>query len=184
MADRISLQTFEDELAKKLAESSHRPQAANWLGISWQGVLALLPLSQSGEITAPTGLQFLPHAKPWVMGVASLRGGLTLVVNWVRLLNLPAPTVAGKDVQDMAYWVGMNQQLGSGAALAVSHLLGLRGQAGLRVATDVVPTHAAVRQVLRDEQGQLWHELDLGLLLQSPDFMVPRNAGFSVPSGV
>lgn len=179
MADRVSLQQFQTELARKLAESAGRPLGGGWLGVSWQGVRALLPLTQAGEIFNPTALQHLPHTQPWVLGVASLRGGLAVVLDWVRFLGL-TPTVPMHPTElDTVYWVSLNPALGAGAALCVDHLLGLRQtQAWTRQAQ--APTHAALRAVWLDETGQPWHELDLQALVQSPDFLDPRRPAFDL----
>ena len=181
MADRISLQQFQTELARKLAESAERPLGTGWLGVSWQGVRALLPLAQAGEIFNPTALQHLPHTQPWVLGVASLRGGLTVVADWVRLLGL-APTVPMHATElDTVYWVSLNPALGAGAALCVDHLLGLR-QTQAWTREPIQPMHPALRAMWCDEAGQHWHELDLQALVQSPEFLDPRRPAFDLPA--
>lgn len=177
MATRIALQQFQAELARKLAESAEKPLAAQWLGVSWRGVRALLPLSQAGEIFNPVALQRLPHTQDWVLGVASLRGGLSLVFDWVRLLGLPLAEVSGVP-DDTVYWVSLNPALGLGAALCVDHLLGLHGELGWS-SEPAAPTHPAVVRVCRDATGQRWHQLDLQLLVQSPDFLDPRLPAFA-----
>lgn len=177
MVERVTLQQFQDELARKLAESAHRPLAATWLGVSWQGVRALLPLTQAGEISNPTALQRMPHTKDWVLGVASVRGVLTVLVDWVRLLGLipPAtPTQGG----ELAYWVSLNEAMGVGAALCVDQLLGLHGSEQWQVATTNAPLHPGIRQVWRDAQGDPWYELDLKTIVESAEFQDPSSSVF------
>lgn len=181
MADHLSLQQFQTELARKLADSADRPVGTGWLGVSWQGVRALLPLAQAGEIFNPVALQRLPHTQPWVLGVASLRGGLTVVVDWVRLLGL-TPTVPMHATElDTVYWVSLNPALGAGAALCVDHLLGLRNPADW-VVLDGANAHPGVQRTWRDEAGETWHELDLQALARSPDFLDPRLPAFVTPA--
>lgn len=173
MADRLSLQQFQTELARKLADSAERPVGTGWLGVAWQGVRALLPLAQAGEIFNPVALQRLPHTQPWVLGVASLRGGLTVVVDWVRLLGL-TPTVPMHATElETVYWVSLNPALGAGAALCVDHLLGLRNTTSW-TALEGATAHPALQRAWRDEAGDTWHELDLQALVRSPDFLDPR----------
>lgn len=176
MADRIALQQFQDELARKLAAVAQRPQTVRWLGVSWQGVRALLPLTQAGEISQPTPLQRLPHARPWVVGVANLRGALTLVVDWVRLLGLDGDAQGASTEQ--FYWVSLNTDFSLGAALCVDQLLGLHtGQSW--TAADVPPgLPATIRQVWHDEQGQPWYELDLLAMVGTHEFQDPGASGF------
>lgn len=181
MATRIPLASFEAELARKLADSVNRPVAAAWLGVAWQGVQALLPLAQAGEIFNPVALQRLPHTQPWVQGVASLRGGMVVVVDWVRLLDLPlsAPT---RGDEETVYWVNLNPTLGVGAALCVDRLLGLHDSTAFE--PDVRSTdRTGVKQMCRDAQGALWYELDLKALVASPRFLDPRLPAFAAPHG-
>ncbi len=182
VAPRPSLQAFQAELARKLAESADRPLASGWLGVSWQGVRALLPLAQAGEIFHPTLMQRVPHTQPWVLGVASLRGGLTLVVDWVRYLGLPRQTLL-RDGDDTVYWVSISPALGLGVALCVDRLLGLHTSADF-VVEGAGECPVGVRQLCRDAQGQRWLELDLIALAQSPDFLDPRLPAFARQTSV
>jgi len=176
---RIPLDVFQAELARKLAESTQRPLAAGWLGISWHGVRALVPLNQAAEIFNPLALQRLPHTQPWVQGVASLRGQLALVVDWVRLLGLHAP-VATRTADDTVYWLQLNPALGLHAALCVDQLLGLRHAADVLPEPDARPS-LGVLQTRLDRSGLRWVELDLLGLCQSPVFLDPRLPAFGAP---
>lgn len=175
---RIPLEVFQAELARKLAESAQRPLAAGWLGVSWRGVRALVPLHQAAEIFNPLALQRLPHTQPWVQGVASLRGHLAVVVDWVRLLGLQAQAhVRGGD--DTVYWLQLNPALGVNAALCVDQLLGLRHAADMVRAPDADPGSLPT---CLDHQGQRWVALDLAALCQSPVFLDPRLPAFAQPA--
>ncbi|HEX5805540.1 MAG TPA: chemotaxis protein CheW [Macromonas sp.] len=176
MADRIALQQFQDELARKLAAVAQRPQAVRWLGVSWQGVRALLPLAQAGEISQPMPLQRLPHTQPWVVGVASLRGVLTLVVDWVQLLDVAGDAQGSGSEQ--FYWVSLNADFHVGAALCVDQLLGLHTGQAWQVAAVPQGMHPAIRQIWHDEQGQPWYELDLQAVVDAPAFQDPGASGF------
>jgi len=176
---RPSLEAFQEALARKLADAVHRPATSGWLGVSWRGVRALVPLAQAGEIFHPTVLQRVPHTQPWVLGVASLRGGVTVVVDWVHFLGLPAQT-APADHDETVYWISFNAAIGAHAALCVDQLLGLRAAAEL---TPEPLSHApvGVRQMCRDADGVQWVELDLVALAQSPAFLDPRLPEFARP---
>ena len=179
---RPDLSAFQADLARKLAESVQRPASPGWLGVSWHGVRALIPLAQAGEIFNPMPMQRLPHTQPWVQGVASLRGQVTLVIDWVRFLGLPAQAevIGGEDT---VYWVSFNPVIGVGAALCVDQLLGLYAAEGLKPEPtgDCPP---GVRQLCQDASGQRWLELDLVLLAQSPAFLDPRESAFARSASV
>ncbi|BAO81520.1 chemotaxis signal transduction protein [Serpentinimonas raichei] len=175
---RPSLQSFEAELARKLAESAQRPQQAGWLALAFQGVRALLPLSQAGEIFAPTPLQRLPHCQPWVVGVADMRGTMCLIFDWVRLLDC-APQAPTPFEQAGAYWVGFNPAMGVHAALCVDRLYGLRHENDLEFESAQGRYLSGISRLARDAQGEQWLELDLHALCASAVFQNLLMPGFS-----
>lgn len=182
MAHRTDIQAFQAELARKLAAATHSGVSADWLGVSWRGVRALLPLGQAGEIVQPMALQRLPHTQPWVQGVASVRGGLTLVVDWVAFLGLPGARPADQSDPDATpYWISLNPALGLSAALCVDRLLGLRTAAELGAPDPSCSPRPGVRQALRDADGTLWFDMDIAALAQMPAFLDPRQAVFASP---
>jgi len=174
MAERLSLPAFQAQLARKLAQSADRPAAADWLGVSWRGVNALLPLAQAGEIFEPSALQRLPHAQPWVAGVASLRGALAVVIDWALLLGLQsaAPGAVDADDDGSSYWVSLNTALGVPAALCADRLGGLRNRGDLQWAgARPLADWPAVTGLWRDADGRHWYEIDLVLLSQVQAFL-------------
>lgn len=183
MANRTSVQAFQAELARKLAAATTTGVSADWLGVSWRGVRGLLPLAQAGEIVQPMALQRLPHTQPWVQGVASVRGGLTLVADWVAFLNLPGARPHDQPDPDATpYWISLNPASGLSAALCVDRLMGLRTAAELGAPDPNWVPRAGVRQVLRDVDGAVWYDIDMVALAQMPAFLDPRQAAFASPT--
>lgn len=174
MAERLTLPAFQAQLARKLAQAADRPAAADWLGVSWRGVNALLPLAQAGEIFEPSALQRLPHSLPWVAGVASLRGALAVVIDWAQLLGLQPQACASADMDDdgSRYWVSVNAALGVPAALCADRLVGLRNRADLQwLGARPLADWPAVTGLWRDADGHPWYEIDLVLLSQVQAFL-------------
>jgi twitching motility protein PilI len=181
MARRQSLQEFQARLARRLADPAADAPGTDWLGIAWRGVHALLPLSQAGEVVSPVALQPIPHTAPWVLGVAALRGGIGLVVDWVALLGLtrPTPAVAAEDDGAM-YWISLGRDAGTPAALCADRLLGLHSRGAFVPMPEPWPGgDAPVVRAWADATGQRWHEIDLERLAQSPDFLHPHRPGFA-----
>jgi len=177
MVERLTLPEFQAQLARKLAQAADRPAAADWLGVSWHGVQALLPLAQAGEIFDPAALQRLPHAQPWVAGVASLRGALAVVIDWVRLMGLEARGAEASE-EATTYWVSLNPALGVPAALCVDRLAGLHNRVDLQwVSGQPVAAWPAILGVWRDGDGQAWYEIDLVRLSQADAFLDLREPG-------
>ena len=176
MNSRITLQAFQEQLVRKLADSAQHGLAVDWLGVSLgEDVRCLLPLAQAGEIASPTPLQPLPHAQSWVLGAASVRGTLTVVVDLARFLGVPAGAVPA--MAPARHWVSLNPALGVNAAFQVDRLLGLHGVGDMRREEDAgTLLHPSVRHAWRDAAGQVWHELDLVHLSQSNAFLDVRGS--------
>ncbi len=171
-----SLTEFQTALARKLADSAERGVGNAWLGVALHGVRALLPVAQAGEIFQPLALQRLPLSQPWVAGVASLRGRLSVVVDWVALMRRASgPVVGAVDADTLPYWVSLGHGTGANAALLVDRLLGLRS--AQEVATHPVPgplgdsAPAWVTGLWRDGNGADWCLLDLHTLARDPQFL-------------
>ncbi|MDN2708294.1 chemotaxis protein CheW [Janthinobacterium sp. SUN118] len=147
------------------------------LGVMLGGRRCLLDLTQLGEIVIPAGLsiQGVPLAQDWYLGLATMRGRLTAVVDLARYMG-EAACVAGSDSRIITF----SPRLGMNCALLVERVLGLRQQRGMQsVCLPDAPPHASlpwVAQLLRDGEGEQWLRLDLALLAQSARF---QDAGFT-----
>lgn len=170
------LLAFQAELARQLAAApEHAPgTAAQGIGLMLHGVRAWVPLAQAGEVVAPLPLQRVPRTQPWVLGVAALRGGVTLVVDWVRWLGLASASAPLALPAAAGYWLALAPGLAVPAALRVERLLGLHTLDGWQPVQPAPQAHAVLPQVWRDGAGAVWHQLDLQRLAQAPGFLNPH----------
>jgi len=173
MANKDALRELQTRLASRLQAAKTQPRARGWLAVECAGAGMLLPLSQAGEIFPLRGLLKLPHAKPWLAGVAQLRGDLYSVIDLAAFLGLrPAQAdgaAAGGPLVMMAPALLVN------AALRVDRLAGLRGEEQLERLPDA-DADAAGRPAFaagqwKDAQGGVWQELDLGALAVDGAFL-------------
>ena len=74
MANKDALRELQTRLASRLQAAKTQPRARGWLAVECAGAGLLFPLAQAGEIFPLRALLKLPHAKPWMTGVAQLRG--------------------------------------------------------------------------------------------------------------
>ena len=88
MANKDALRELQTRLASRLQAAKTQPRARGWLAVECAGVGLLLPLAQAGEIFPLRALLKLPHAKPWMTGVAQLRGDLYTVIDMAAFLGL------------------------------------------------------------------------------------------------
>ena len=170
MANKEALRELQTRLASLLQAAKTRPRARGWLAVECAGQGLLLPLAQAGEIFPLRVLLKLPHAKPWLSGVAQLRGDLYSVIDLAAFLGLrpvQADVAAGT-----GQLVMLAPALHVNAALRVDRLAGLRGEDQLERQPDptgVRPAFAAAQW--KDAQGGLWQELDLGALAVDGAFL-------------
>jgi twitching motility protein PilI len=176
MANKEALRELQTRLANRLQAARTRPRARGWLAVECAGVGLLLPLAQAGEIFPLKSLLKLPHAKPWLTGVAQLRGDLYTVVDLAAFLGLRAPQSgdAASGLSGPGQLVMLAPALQVNAALRVDRLAGLRGEEQLARLDEPAdntqrPAFAAGRW--KDVQGATWQELDLAALAVDAAFL-------------
>src|SRR3954468_22953384 len=128
MANKDALRELQTRLATRLQAAKSRPRARGWLAVECAGVGLLLPLAQAGEIFPLRALLKLPHAKPWMTGVAQLRGDLYTVIDLAAFLGLRPPKANDGLATLDGQLVMMAPALQVNAALRVDRLAGLRGE--------------------------------------------------------
>lgn len=161
-----SLQELQKRLAQRLlAARTDNAQAAQWLAVQAGGRHYLIPLAQAGEIYPWQGVQPVPYAQAWFLGVANVRGSLLGVIDLPALLGHPVERTQ-QSLQDTSLLV-INPALQVNAALVVDRLLGLRNADNLQPCTATENPG----QCYQDGQGQIWQELSLQALVQSAEFL-------------
>jgi twitching motility protein PilI len=140
----------------------------SWLAVEAAGQGFLFPLGEAGEISAMVPLTPLPHAQPWFVGVANLRGHLHGVIDLGAFLGLEAVAAS----RDSAMLVAFNASFDTNAALRVDRLAGLRSESQFTLAHQ--PSAAAppfVGHSWRDAAGRLWQEIRLASLVRHEAFL-------------
>lgn len=178
MANRQALRDLQTRLAERLqAARTNASQGASWLAVQIGSRNYLLPLEQSGEIFAWSGVQRVPYAQPWFWGIANLRGNLLGIVDLSAFLGY----VVERSEQSLheVSLLSLNTALQVNAALVVDRLMGLRG------ANDFVAAQGKEENCTQqeaeilgnryvDKAGEVWHVLHLQQLVQSTQFLSIR----------
>lgn len=171
MPTKDALRELQLRLANRLQAARERPRESGWLAVECASVGLLLPLAQAGEIHPARQLSPVPHAKPWMVGVANLRGQLNTVIDLGCFLHLRAPLAAGAP-RAGSQLVMLNPGLRVNAAILVDRLAGLRDSEQLeRAPGGNGPRPGFAGATWSDAQGRLWQELDLAALAQDPQFL-------------
>jgi twitching motility protein PilI len=171
MANRQALRELQERLAARMQAAREQTVTANWLAVECAGAGMLFSLKQASEIFAPVPLKPVPYAKPWLAGVANLRGGLYTVIDLAILLGLRD---TGPRVQTaQSRLVALHADLGLNCALLVDRLSGLRSDAQLPLAPEQPqgprPRFAGPMRV--DEGGRRWQVIDLEALSRQEHFL-------------
>lgn len=170
MANREALRELQTRLAGRLQAAGEGVSVSSWLAVQAAGQRYLMPLGQSGEIFAWSGVQAVPYTQPWFMGVANLRGTLVGVVDLAALLGQSG--LRSEQALGETSLVAFNAALEINAALLVDRLLGLRGLDAFSSSEPVAagaPSYFGATYI--DSQGQRWQELNLQTLSQHPAFL-------------
>lgn len=167
MSNKDALRELQVRLAERLRAVREQPREAGWLAVECAGVGLLLPLGQAGEIHHARDLLPVPHAAPWLAGVANLRGQLFGVVDLAHFLQLRTEGVPPAGAQ----LVALHPSLRLNCALRVDGLLGLREPSQMQREPDDAgaPRFAGARW--RDAAGRVWQVLDLEALAADARFL-------------
>ena len=171
MANREALNELQARLAQRLMAAETGAVRASWLAVRTAGHNYLFPLGQAGEICPLSGLQAVPYARPWFLGVQNVRGSLTGVVDLAAFLGTGQAAAAGQGALERCV-VTLNTQLDVNCGLLVDGLLGLRSDsdfAQVEPASPLAPPYLGQR--FTDADGALWQEVDLRALAQAPAFL-------------
>lgn len=172
MANKTALRELQQRLAERMQAAREQTLIANWLAVECAGVGLLFPLKQASEIFAPVPIKPVPYAKPWLAGVANLRGGLFTVVDLAVYLGLrePAP---GRTFGPQSRLVSLGADLNLNCALLVDRLAGLRSDDQLPPAAQqpAGPLPRFAGALRRDEAGRSWQEINLEALSRQENFL-------------
>jgi len=173
VANKQALRELQQRLAQRMQAAREQTQVASWLAVECAGLGLLFSLKQAAEIFAPVPLQPVPYGKPWLAGVANLRGGLFTVVDLAVFLGLRDVAGARADAAATRL-VSLNPDLNINCALLVDRLVGLRGDEQLTAEAPepgaaARPKFAGTR--MRDAEGRSWQQLDLEALSKHEQFL-------------
>ena len=172
MANKTALRELQQRLAERMQAAREQTLIAKWLAVECAGVGLLFSLKQASEIFAPVPIKPVPYAKPWLAGVANLRGGLFTVVDLAVYLGLRDQT-HGRSLAPQNRLVSLGSDLNLNCALLVDRLAGLRSDEQLPLAVDqpAGPLPRFAGALRRDETGREWQEINLEALSRQENFL-------------
>jgi twitching motility protein PilI len=152
------------------AAASENPGAREWVGVAFRmaGELYLAAREETREVLAvPPGLTRVPGAKPWVKGIANVRGQLLPILDLRQYLG-SGVTPNSRNVRVI---VVNHREVPAG--LVVDEVLGFRRFSESEFSGDAPPTVVRCERYLAGafRRGpEQWPVLSLRQLVESPSF--------------
>jgi len=165
MARQISLREFQQGLAQRLREAQAEAEPTSRLGVQAGERNWLVKLDDAGEMLPLPEVSSVPLTKPWYLGLTNIRGVLASVVDFAAFMG-GEPTARTPDCRLLL----IADRFHSFSGLLISHMLGLRNVQTLKAIPEA-SSRPWVGTAYRDEDGRLWHDLDVGQLVTHNEFL-------------
>jgi twitching motility protein PilI len=140
-----------------------------YLGVEAGAGRWLLALDEAQEVVAPGPIVPVPLTRAWFLGLANIRGHLISVVDFSAFMG-----AASAPMGEEARLVVLAERFHVNAALMVPRTLGLRRLQDFRPVSAAAALPAWAARQYQAEDGQIWQELSVRLLVREPSFL---NAG-------
>ena len=165
MARQISLREFQQGLAQRLREAQTEAEPTSRLGVQAGSGNWLLKLDDAGEMLPLPEISGVPLTRPWYLGLANIRGVLASVVDFSAFAGGEA---TAKTPECRLLLIADRFQSFSG--LIISKMLGLKNVQTMQPIEET-GSRPWIAGAFRDEEGRLWHELNIGALVAHEDFL-------------
>ena len=167
---RIDLQSFQQELANRLASKTAAQVESSRLGLACGAERFLIRLGDAAEVVAVPPIAAVPLTKPWFLGLANVRGNLYSVVDFAAFIG--RETVVGHGSGGQSRLILFGPRAGDlKAGIVVQGVLGLRNLAELTTTPPELDAPAWYGQRWLDADGGTWQEIELARLVVDPAFL-------------
>jgi twitching motility protein PilI len=165
VAKQISLREFQQGLAQRLREAQTEAEPTSRLGVQAGNSNWLLKLDDAGEMLPLPDISGVPLTHSWYLGLANIRGVLASVVDFSAFAGGEA-TTRTPDCRLLL----IAERFQSFSGLVISKMLGLKNVQAMQPAEEK-GSKPWVAGAFRDDEGRLWHELNIGALVAHDDFL-------------
>lgn len=166
---RVRLREFQAQLVERMqAVRSGGDTHSNQLGVMIGTRRWLLNLQEAGEIISVGAISPVPLTQDWFLGLSNVRGNLIGIIDFARYQGLPL-----SPINEESRIIAFSSALSFNCGLLVSRVMGLRSTTDMEVRT--VPEEgdsvAYSHRRFIDRDAQVWHELNLSMVVQDPKFL-------------
>lgn len=160
MSKRFNLREFQQGLLDRMQVQAGEESQTATLGIMIGQESWLVDMSDISEVLSLPDLTAVPLTKSWYCGVANVRGNIYSITDLGAFMERGLTL---RDAQNRVLLIGQKYDFNAG--LLVSKVLGLRNS------TDWERSEQDAGVFYHDNNGQQWQKLDIGQLLQQPEFI-------------
>lgn len=171
MAKTSNLREFQEAILAKLKDAASQVgvESTSRLGVLVGTKRFLINLNEVKEVLPVPPILSVPLTKPWFLGTANVRGNLYNVTDLAQFLEMP-PTVKSLNNRILLLSTESTTQV----ALLVDGLAGLRNVQSMKARSGNDESKQLFsKQLLVDDDGSEWLELDTELLVQDKRFIQP-----------
>lgn len=171
MAKTSNLREFQEAILAKLKDAASQVgvESTSRLGVVVGSKRFLINLNEVKEVLPVPPILSVPLTKSWFLGTANVRGNLYNVSDLAQFLEMP-PTVKSVNNRILLLSTESTTQV----ALLVDGLAGLRNVQSMKARSGNDESKQLFsKQLLTDEDGSEWLELDTELLVQDKRFIQP-----------
>jgi len=165
VARQISLREFQQGLAQRLREAQTEAEPTSRLGVQAGSGNWLLKLDDAGEMLPLPEISGVPLTRPWYLGLANIRGVLASVVDFSAFAG-GETTARTPDCRLLL----IAERFQSFSGLVISRMLGLKNVQAMQPVEEK-GSRPWIAGAYRDDDGRLWHELNMGALVAHEDFL-------------
>ncbi len=159
MAKRVNLREFQQNLSNRMQDKSRAGSQLSLLGVQIAGQNYLVEMTDISEVLSMPALTPVPLTKPWLRGVANVRGNLYCVADMATFMH--QGTASGAIVNRLLL---VAERYAFNAALLVERVFGLRDTSRWR-------RDEKQQDLYLDEQNAVWRRLDVPGLLDQSEFL-------------
>ena len=167
---RIDLQSFQQELANRLAAKTAAQVESSRLGLACGGERFLIRLGDAAEVVGVPPIASVPLTQSWFLGLANIRGNLYSVVDLAGFIGHEPTVLQGASGQSRLVLFG-SRASDLKAGIVVQGVLGLRNLAELTPTPPEPDAPAWYGQRWLDADGGAWQEIELAQLVSDPAFL-------------
>jgi twitching motility protein PilI len=165
VARQISLREFQQGLAQRLREAQTEAEPTSRLGVLAGTGNWLLKLDDAGEMLPLPEISGVPLTRPWYLGLANIRGVLASVVDFSAFAG-GETTARTPDCRLLL----IAERFQSFSGLVISRMLGLKNVQAMQPVEEK-GSKPWIAGAFRDDEGRIWHELNIGARVAHDDFL-------------